>query len=185
MHQLSISSFGVTSLKDGSIIYLFPPDKLEQTGQAWGEMAKVIAPICSAIVTLAIGLIAGFIALRQWRTNQNKLKLDLFDRRFAIFDAAMRFIGHVATHAYPKDEALFKFITETGSAAWLFDDAFADYLKDLHKKGVELSGIELDDSMDRNERRELILQRRNLKNWFYEQADELRSRATPFLSLAH
>ncbi|TAV48430.1 hypothetical protein ELI02_29985 (plasmid) [Rhizobium leguminosarum] len=37
------------------------------------------------ITTMVIGVIAALIAWRQWRTARDKIKLDLFDRRFAVF----------------------------------------------------------------------------------------------------
>jgi len=33
--------------------------------------------------------VTAYIAIQQWRTNKNKLRLDLFDRRWAVFEAAM------------------------------------------------------------------------------------------------
>jgi hypothetical protein len=37
-----------------------------------------------AMLTPLIAMIVAFIAFRQWRTAQNRLKLDLFDRRLAL-----------------------------------------------------------------------------------------------------
>jgi len=40
--------------------------------------------VLSAMLTPAVALSVAFIAYRQWRTAQNRLKLDLFDRCLAI-----------------------------------------------------------------------------------------------------
>lgn len=43
--------------------------------------------------TLAIGGVAGVIAWQQWRTAKDKVKLDLFDRRFAVFMDARQLVS--------------------------------------------------------------------------------------------
>jgi len=43
--------------------------------------------IFAALLTPAIAILASYIAVRQWLTNKNKLKLDLFDKRYAVFEA--------------------------------------------------------------------------------------------------
>jgi hypothetical protein len=46
-----------------------------------------------AITTLIIGLFAGYIAWRQWRTSQDRLVLDLFEKRFQVFQELTRTIA--------------------------------------------------------------------------------------------
>jgi hypothetical protein len=58
------------------------------------------ADILKALTPLIIGLLAAYIAYQQWRTNHRKLKLDLFDRRFKVYQAARQLLA----------------ITETGGA---------------------------------------------------------------------
>ncbi|MBM3404256.1 MAG: hypothetical protein FJY10_05145 [Bacteroidetes bacterium] len=53
--------------------------------------------IFQAICILLVGIIAGCFAYFQWRTTNNKLKLDLFDKRFFIFKSVSGFIGKVVT----------------------------------------------------------------------------------------
>jgi hypothetical protein len=55
----------------------------------WLEYAKALGPSFVAVVAASI---AGTIAYRQWRTAQNKLKLDLFEKRMAIYEAAVAMI---------------------------------------------------------------------------------------------
>ena len=44
-----------------------------------------MAAIIQALTTLVLGWVAGFIAWRQWRTSHDRLVLDLFERRFQVF----------------------------------------------------------------------------------------------------
>lgn len=51
--------------------------------------------VVSSLLVPVIAVLGAVIAYRQWRVAQNKLKLDLFDRRFAIFDAARKLIASI------------------------------------------------------------------------------------------
>jgi hypothetical protein len=53
--------------------------------------------IFQALLTPAIGLCVAWIAFMQWWTNHQKFRLDLFDRRYAIYDSAKRLIASVLT----------------------------------------------------------------------------------------
>jgi hypothetical protein len=41
-----------------------------------------MAATAQLLTTLVLGLVAGYIAWRQWRTAHDRLILDLFERRF-------------------------------------------------------------------------------------------------------
>jgi len=45
--------------------------------------------IAQLVTTLVLGLIAAYIAWRQWRTAHDRLILDLFERRFQVFQELM------------------------------------------------------------------------------------------------
>lgn len=47
------------------------------------------------VASLAIGGLAALIAWRQWKVSQAKLKLDLFEKRYAIFLATWGELSHV------------------------------------------------------------------------------------------
>ena len=58
--------------------------------------------VLSALLTPTIAVLVAIIAYRQWRTAQNRLKFDLFDRRFAVYDAARNLLSSVMTRAKRK-----------------------------------------------------------------------------------
>lgn len=47
----------------------------------------------TAIGQLALAATVAYIAFQQWRTARNKLKLDLFDRRFAAYEELRRTVS--------------------------------------------------------------------------------------------
>ena len=49
-------------------------------------------PFVQPFGTVFLGVGAGLIAYRQWRTAHNRLRLDLFDKRLANFNSLMHFL---------------------------------------------------------------------------------------------
>ena len=54
-------------------------------------------PICTLILTGVIGIVTLYIAYQQYRTAKNKLRLDLFDRRLPVFEAAMKLAAGIVS----------------------------------------------------------------------------------------
>ena len=54
------------------------------------QYVQALAPTFVAIVAAGI---AGYIAFRQWRTAQDRLSFDLFEKRFAAYEATQRLIS--------------------------------------------------------------------------------------------
>jgi hypothetical protein len=92
------------------------------TNGEWIEVGKGIA-------TLLVALLAALIAWQQVRAARNKLKADLFDRRFAAYDAivqGMVLVGHLKQ----LDSAIFgKVHTAVSAAEWLFDEKLLRLLR--------------------------------------------------------
>ena len=47
---------------------------------------KVIQAIGPTFVAVVVGLIAAYVAYRQWETAKNRLKLDLFEKRYELLN---------------------------------------------------------------------------------------------------
>lgn len=60
--------------------------------------------ILSALLTPAIALAVVWISYGQYRINRNKLRLDLWERRYAIFTATMIFVDRIVAEADGKDD---------------------------------------------------------------------------------
>lgn len=56
-----------------------------EAGASSALSAPIIAACISALVAIITGSVVAYIAWRQWRTAQDKLALDLFDRRHAVW----------------------------------------------------------------------------------------------------
>jgi hypothetical protein len=58
------------------------------SGTAW-------VTLFAGLLTPVIGIVVAFVAWQQWKTARDKLKLDMFDRRLAIFIAVRDYMTAV------------------------------------------------------------------------------------------
>jgi hypothetical protein len=88
----------------------------------------------AAIATILIAGFVAYIAWQQWRVAKHKLRLDLFDRRYKVFEATRKFLVDIARESTFSNKQLFMFHAGTSDAKFLFDDAVADYLEEIRKR---------------------------------------------------
>ena len=142
----------------------------------------------AALLTPTVAVLGSYIAYRQWHLAQNKLKLDLFDRRFSVFEAARSLIASIMTSGKAKDEDVFKFLLATREAKWLLDVSIAEYLdKQLYDKAIDLQTLdaELEGVPVGEERTKNVSEQSEIKKWFAAQYKVLDEKFSPYLQLQH
>jgi hypothetical protein len=142
----------------------------------------------SALLTPTVAVLGSLIAYRQWRTAQNKLKHDLFERRFSVYDAARIFISSIMTSGKATEEELFKFLSGTREAKWLLNSEVSEYLdKELYHKALDLQCLasELEGVPVGIERSSNVQKQAEIKKWLIQQYDILDVKFSPFLKLEH
>jgi len=87
----------------------------------------------TALLTPIVAFLGIYIAYQQWKTAENKLKHELFDRRFSVYDAARTFLMSIAESHKSIEllKAQCEFFSKTREAKWLLNTTIADY---LHKE---------------------------------------------------
>lgn len=149
------------------------------------------------LVALVAAAIAASIAYRQWKTAaaavataKNKLKLDLFERRFNVFQATSRLIVRMTQDTVHDDKAISTLLGETAGAEFLFDETVHGYL-------VEQLYVRAGNIMRRQH--EMLAAQKNDVNlfnkladeqcvemeWFEGQLDAWTNMTRPFLELTH
>ncbi len=142
----------------------------------------------SALLTPIVAVLGSLIAYRQWRLSQNKLKLDLFDRRFSVYEAARNLLASIMTSGKAKDEEIFKFMVATREAKWVLNAQVDEYLnKQLYHKALDLQTLssELGGVPVGEERTSNVNRQSEIKKWFLAQYDVLDEHFSPFLQLEH
>src|SRR5450755_2316417 len=91
--------------------------------------------VLAALLTPVLAAFGAYIAWQQWRTNRNKLKLDLFERRFTVYDAAIQLINSILRAGKVDQADLNIFVSRTRSAAFTVGGKIENYLnKELYRR---------------------------------------------------
>ena len=99
--------------------------------------AKRIAEIVSTAVTPIVAIVLARIAYKQHKTNELKIRADLYDRRIAVFNAVTDLIGAVGVGASIDVDQLRIFLQKTRESYFLFGKDIPEYLDQLYKAGVD------------------------------------------------
>lgn len=142
----------------------------------------------AALLAPTVAVLGSVIAYRQWRTAQNKLKFELFDRRFSVYEASRNLLASIITSGKAKDEEVFKFLLATREAKWLLNNEVATYLeKEVYHKAIDLQtlqatleGVPVGEERSANVKKQAVI-----KKWFIAQYEVLDEKFSPFLELQH
>lgn len=91
----------------------------------------------AALLTPLIALLAAYIAWQQWKTNERKLKLDLYDRRFRIYEATRQLILSIIRNADVESEEIQKFQLTVAEARFLFGSDITGYLEEIQSRAIQ------------------------------------------------
>lgn len=98
-----------------------------------------IVKILSAVLTPLVAVFVSYIAWQQHRTNKEKLKLDLFDKRFDVYDATKKYLSKITAEGNVSNDDLADFLIATNKSYFLFGQDIEKYLNELYLKGVDLN----------------------------------------------
>ena len=137
--------------------------------------SELIKGLPAAFVALVIGAIAAFLTWRQYEVARAKLKFDLFDRRFAIFQQTWEILSEVVIRGtreknYGLATPFNDFLPQ---ARFLFGKDISDYLDEASTNWADLHALEAERAdLSGQERLRNIERARELRNWFEEEAKE-------------
>ena len=80
-----------------------------------------------------------------------KLKHDLFDRRFQIFDAVKSFIGQVTSSPIGAFQKVIELNHFTGSAVFLFGSEIVAYIEEAKRRAIQMESFSKKDAQHRGE----------------------------------
>lgn len=69
--------------------------------------------LLSALLTPVIAVVTTYIAIQQYRTSRLKFKLELFEKRYAIYQGVKKFILSAVREANLSNDDFFKLNEET------------------------------------------------------------------------
>src|SRR5258708_38056100 len=88
--------------------------------------------VLQALAVPAIGLLAAVIGYFQWRTAQQKVVLDLFDRRMETYTKLREVVGRInGSSSAATTEASFEFLQGVDRAEFLFGPVVVNNLTQI------------------------------------------------------
>lgn len=99
--------------------------------------------VLSALAVPVIAGVGAWVAIQQMVIARAKLQHDLYERRYAVFDAVRTFLDEVIRSRVVSSETFQTFVLKTGDAEFLFDDELAAYLKEVREHALKARGIHL------------------------------------------
>lgn len=142
----------------------------------------------SALLMPVIAGFAVYVASSQWTTARNKLRFDLFEKRYAVYDAARRFLHTVIANGKVDDAELAAYIRGTQAAKWVvarevheyLEREIYDYAIELQCFAAELEGMPFGDQRNANLKRQAAA-----KKHLYQQSQQLDTWFSGYLQLSH
>lgn len=144
-----------------------------------------ILMISSGFLTPLIAILAIYIAFKQYRIQRYKLRFDLYDRRFKIFERIKEFISKIGPKNRMESKEIGIFYTSIIEYRFLFDQDVNDFIDELVEKVEEFDIVCTDIvsyQKDTPEREKLEEQREKLRWWMMERLKELPDRFEKYLS---
>jgi hypothetical protein len=118
------------------------------------------------IATFALSLAVGFVTWAQLRVARNKLRLDLFDRRWRVFEATSKFVNAISNDPRNVGSYLNDFKSGTSNAEFLFDSDVVDYIKLVRERAVDMQTAH---TLFESERKDEAARIRNIEKFASEQ----------------
>lgn len=96
----------------------------------------------AALLTPVIAVLGAYIAFQQWRTANNKFRLDMFDRRFAVYKATITVVSIVAHRSVVTRQEAEAFEIAVRGAKFIFDDDVGAYLDKVQESASRLASLQ-------------------------------------------
>lgn len=119
-----------------------------------------------------ISLIASLIAYYQYQNSMIKLKLDLFEKRYKVYDATRKFLHTIISKQKYSHEDLNEFYIMTSDCEILFGQKTSDYLKEIRTKAQKMSLAKeemLSSNFDTEERNLHMIEEQKNRYWLDDQ----------------
>jgi hypothetical protein len=129
------------------------------------------------IIGIVVSISLAYIAYQNYginkantRIQKDKLRLDLFDRRYKVFQALKELLSSFITTANFTHQELYKFANESSDAEFLFGIDIKNYVDEIFEKGIHLIYLKkcLEDNI--GEREKTINEIYELEIWLSAQS---------------
>jgi hypothetical protein len=143
-----------------------------------------LLPVATFFLSVAVGIVAWL----QWRLAHNKLRLDLFDRRWEIYKATSNFVDAIVNDpARNVDSHLNAFNTGTSNAEFLFGSDVLNYIQQVRTRavGMRTARVLYESQPDGEERTRNVQRYEADLLWLIEQSTAMTKTFAPYLGFSN
>jgi hypothetical protein len=145
---------------------------------AFSSNLQPVVDLLTSLIPLALAILGGYIGVRQYITSRQKLKLELFGKRFAIFQATKTYMGQVLTGDFTEKQAQREFLIATQGARFVFDKKIRAYIDSIWEKSIDLENWSKDQDSSENS-----ASRAAYMKWFNDQLSAIEEKFAPYMQL--
>lgn len=138
-----------------------------------------------ALAVPVIAAVGAWVAVQQMVIARVKLQHDLYDRRYAVFDAVRAFVNEAISNQIVSPETFRIFALKTADAEFLFDNGLAAYLREMreHASKAQVIYITMQQMEHGDQKAAASRAASEHTMWLINQIDGLAARFRPFLML--
>lgn len=135
------------------------------------------------LLTILLAGFAAYIAFQQFRLGREKFKLDLFEKRFAVFDATRKFLSTILTEGHVDMQIVYEYRAGVAEASFLFDSDITEYLDEIDNKAIDLRALQdrMKGLADDGKRNEYIDKELAAITWLSDRLVHLKVKFSPYL----
>ncbi len=146
------------------------PNAINQISNSSGPInAQYVGILLSAV--LGISMI--YIAFQQYKTNQYKVRVNLYDRRFKIYQEVIKFLARIMRGDVPTDDDLIQLLRDTKGSEFLLGRKVNELINSLYKRGVDFDAdtkvLKSDGQLSPMEKQRLLDKQSAHFDWFKNQ----------------
>jgi hypothetical protein len=99
------------------------------------------ATLIFSIAAIIVSIVVAVVQYAQWRTANQKVVIDLYDRRLKVYQQLEKAVGPVLREGEVSGAAFKEFMIGQADATFLFGEDVQEYLKSLRKCFAQLMSI--------------------------------------------
>jgi hypothetical protein len=134
--ELVIGALAATAI--WSVVGLFSGPQTINVKDISAPAATIFAGLAAGSVACTIGRsqisvakLQADVALRNWQTSNEKIVLELFERRLLIFEGIRQVVAEVVRTGRPTNETYFSYVKAVDKATYFFGTEVIEYLEEL------------------------------------------------------
>lgn len=102
-----------------------------------------IVKLTPAFVSLVVGSFGTYIAFNQYRTNRDKLRLDLFEKRIEAYENLQEYFNYLLRDGCVEDKAISILVEARYKSLFLFGNEITEYIDEVWAKASEMRHLDL------------------------------------------